>query len=55
MKPCSMTKNFLRDTKILRKTCCTISTISYNYQQVTTVYTRSMLRRIDEEIDSLVK
>lgn len=26
--------------KILEKTCCTNSTISYNYQQVTSVFAR---------------
>ena len=32
-------KNFLRRAKFFAKTCCTISTISYNYQQVTSVFT----------------
>jgi hypothetical protein len=33
-----MTKNFLRWTKILAKTCCIKSTNSYNYQQVIAVF-----------------
>jgi hypothetical protein len=47
-------KNFLRTTKIFAKTCCTISTISYNYQQVTSVFTHFKKRLINEEIDSNV-
>ena len=32
----------LRKAQIFAKTCCTISTISYNYQQVTSVFARFM-------------
>ena len=39
-------KNFLREAKIFAKTCCTISTISYNYQQVTSVFARFNERSI---------
>ena len=35
-------KNFLRNAKFFPKTCCTISTISYNYEQVTSVFARFM-------------
>lgn len=45
-------KNFLCATKILTKTCCTNSTISYNYQQVTSVDARFTCDSFDEEIES---
>jgi len=41
-------KKFLHCDKIFAKTCCTIPTISYNYEQVTSVFTHFKLQRVDE-------
>jgi hypothetical protein len=48
-------KFFLRRAIFFAKTCCTISAISYSYEQVTSVYTHFKPLRVDEDIDSLAK
>jgi hypothetical protein len=42
-------ENFLRAAKILVKTCCINSTISYNYQQVKLAIVDFRSRRINNE------
>ena len=43
-------EKFLHEQKFFAKTCCTISTISYNYEQVTSVFTHFESQRVDEDI-----